>query len=212
MANEIDLCISTDVAADLNITSDATVSRVVTAASQMIASYLGYPVHQSEQTEYPLGTGRAFLILSRSPIQSVASVTVNGKALGSSDYRILSKEGMLQSMAGKWPLVTSIEGFTTWIEGQPLPDPDALTVTYTAGYVTPGQNAVDPQTYPTVTLPPDIIEAAIALSCGLYRSRGLDPNVSGEHLGQWSVSYRDRSGVIPPEVRAMLAPYRRIRP
>ncbi|WP_232293302.1 hypothetical protein [Stigmatella aurantiaca] len=87
--------------------------------------------------------------------------------------------------------------------------PDALAVTYTGGYVTPGQVALDPLTGP-VTLPADVEEAAILEACALFRGRGRDADVSSESLGDWSVSYRERATgqrLASPRAEALLTPH-----
>jgi hypothetical protein len=89
---------------------------------------------------------------------------------------------------------------------------DLIVVTYAGGYVTPGQNALDAVTYPTVDLPEDVQEAAIFTACAFLRLKGTDPNVKSEAIGDWSISFFDAKtadgNAVPAYARALLAPYK----
>jgi hypothetical protein len=218
-ANAIDLTTATIVAGDLGISSDATVERVVTAASRLIASYCGRSFERATLTEYPPGYARSLLLLSRPPIVSVTSITEEGNTVSAADYSVtarldgisVSEAGMVYRLGGgTWLSTVRYEGRITDSPGMSVgtSNTDGITVVYVGGYVTPGQNALDPISYPSITLPEDVQEAAVVVASALYKRRGLDQNLASESLGDWSVSYRGSlPTAIAPEVEAFLAPY-----
>ncbi|QSQ10762.1 hypothetical protein [Myxococcus landrumensis] len=195
MARPIDLCLAETVAADLGVPVDPHVERCVSAASGAIAAVCGRAFERATVTEYPPGYGRPYLLLSRPPLVEVSHVTEWGELLDATAYTIagdLAADGLLYRLAGVWPETAHMRGLITLTVDGRQGYPGALAVTYTGGWVTPGQVALDAATGP-VTLPAELEEAAILEACALYRGRGRDADVSGESLGDWSVSYRERT-------------------
>lgn len=213
-ANAKDLCLAATVAGDLGIASDATVERLVTAASQAIANHCGRVFHKETVTERPTGTGRAFLSLDRPPVVTVTSVTELGTVLEADEYEVQdAAAGILLRKGTRWPYTGQSGGNVTLSEehlfGQS--GDEGIEVVYSGGYVTPGQKSLDDAL--TVTLPEDIQEAAVLTAVALYRRRGTDPNIASESLGDWSVTYAHASsgrGGIPDAARELLAPYVRV--
>lgn len=223
-ASAVDLCLVADVAADLGVTADAALQRAVTAASRAAAVYCGRDFFRSpEIVEYPAGFGTPNLLLERAPILAVESVSVFGLELDASEYTFegqLGAAGMLLRRRGVWPRTARDTGLIT--EGasnfQGQSGTLGVTVTYSGGFVTPGQKALDNAL--TVTLPEDVQEAAILAAVAFYRRRGVDPGIASEALGDWSVSYRGPNeligvsgggGGLPDASRALLNPYRALR-
>ncbi len=216
-AHASDLCLATTVAADLGIASDATVQRVVTAASKLIAKFCARTFEKGTAiVEYPAGYGRSHLIVDRAPILSITSIVELGETLAAGDYTIagtLAAEGMIYRLDATWPFTGRTLGRITDSEfaAQGVSGDDGITVTYAGGYATPGQNSLEPLVYTSVTVPEDLQEAAILASVAMYRRRGIDPNVASESIGDWSVSYQGtntvigRGGALPEAVQAMLA-------
>lgn len=217
-ASEIDLCTAADVAEDLGIDSSATVQRVVTAASRAIAAFCGRTFQRgTDIVEYPASYPRRFLLLDRAPIVSITSITEHGSTVDAADYQCIGKNaeaGIVYRVNGFW-LSTELyeQRVTRQVTGSEGRSGDTgITVTYTAGYVTPGQAALDAAL--TVTLPEDLQEAAIQTAVSMYRARGVDQNIASESIGDWSVSYfaeKARAGsVIPGSAQSLLARHVRL--
>lgn len=217
-ASAIDLTTAAVVAGDLGVASDATVDRLVTAASQIIASYCGRKFEKATVTEYPASYGRPKLLLERAPVVGITSITELGSVVDAGDYECLGRNaqaGIIYRKNGVWALTARVGGRVTETldEHEGESGDNGITVVYEAGYVTPGQKALDATL--TVTLPEDVQEAAVMTAVQLYRSRGLDRNIASESLGDWSVSYAGtnavigRGGPIPEVAQALLAPYTR---
>lgn len=211
-----DLCLAADVAADLGVVSDDRVQRAVSAASRAIADYCVRTFEKSSAVvEYPNSSGRPLLSLRRPPIVSITSITEQGATVAASDYESVGDNvdaGLVLRKFCNWMSTkridrTSVSDIAEGSYGQT----NLIAVTYAGGYVTPGQNALDSITYPTVTLPDVVREAAMQTSIGILRLRGVDPNVQSEAIGDWSISFFDsktEEQVIPAYARALLAPYK----
>lgn len=132
------------------------------------------------------------LILARWPIVSITSVTEDGNALTGSDYEADLATGQVFRL--------SSDTRTAWCAQK-------TTVVYVGGYVLPGDGG-------TRTLPEDVEAAALKLAAGFYFGAARDPLVKGESAdGIGSVDYwvggmPGASGELPPDVLALLAPYR----
>lgn len=212
-----DLCIAADVAADLGVTSDDRVQRAVTTASRLVADYCSRTFEKNTAiVEYPSSNGRSVLSLKRPPIASITSITEQGTLLTATDYECVGdnvEAGLVVRKYATWMNTrrgdrSSISDVTATLLGQS----DYIVATYAGGYVTPGQNALDAITYPTVTLPAAVQEAAIFTACSLFRSKGADPNIKSEAIGDWSIGYFDSrtnpENVVPSSARGLLAPYK----
>lgn len=212
MARPTDLCLAATVAADLGVPADSHVERCVTSASSAIARLCGRAFERATVTEYPDSFGRPYVLLSRPPLVEVLSVAEGGELLDAASYTLagdLAAGGLLYRLAGLWPVTARVGGLVTLTVEMRQGRPDALAVTYTGGYVTPGQVALDASQGP-VTLPAEVEEAAILEACALYRGRGRDADVSSESLGDWSVSYRERSAgqrLASPRAELLVAPH-----
>ena len=102
-----DLTLAATVATELNVSAaDARLPRLISAASDAICRYLNRPsVHnQSAFVENLPGHGRPRLLLSLTPVLSIASVVLpDGTSLSSSDYSLEDAElGFLRRDSG-WP-------------------------------------------------------------------------------------------------------------
>ncbi|QSQ17184.1 hypothetical protein [Myxococcus landrumensis] len=212
MARPIDLCLAETVAADLGVPADPHVERCVSSASGAIAALCGRDFARATVTEFPVGYGRPYVLLSRPPLVEVIRVVEGGEMLDTTAYTIagdLAAGGLLYRLAGVWPATAHVGGLVTLTVDSHQGHPGALAVTYTGGWVTPGQVALDATTGP-VTLPAELEEAAILEACALYRGRGRDADVSGESLGDWSVSYRERSAgqrLASPRAELLVTPH-----
>lgn len=212
-ANALDLCLAATVAGDLGIASDATVERVVTAASRAIASHCGRTFEKAAGiVEYPPSYDRTLLVLQRAPIVAITSIYEAGQLVDAADYESLGDHaaaGMVHRKTGRWMRTARDTGNLrpAWTDHAGLGGTDGVKVTYDAGWVTPGQNSLDAVTYPTVTLPEDLQEAAVLAATAFYRRLGRDPNIASESIGDYSVSFRDSASRLPADVIALLGAY-----
>lgn len=211
-ANALDLCLADDVAGDLSVASDAKVQRCVTAASAAIARACIRTFEQSSLTEAPAGAGRPRFLVARPPIVSIASVVEFGAELDADEYSIEGSfpfSEMVLRKHGIWPRTGVHGGFVTESLSFYAPNPDVLSISYVGGFITPGQNALDAATYPAVTLPEDIQEAAIHTAAQMYLAGGMNPQVAAESIGDWSATYRagSEAPLIPTAAMALLEPY-----
>lgn len=203
-----DLTLPATVAAELGVSaSDERLPRYIAVASDAARQYLNRdPLHyEAGIVETVAGFGTARLVLQRLPVLSIASIEFDGQAISADAYEIEDGGAGLVFRRVGWPWTTTDAG---GIVGGPLPGYERrlLEVTYTGGWVTPGQTG-------TRTLPYDIEEAVIQTVVGMYRSRGRDREIASESLGAASVTYArgGEGGVLPATAKALLTPYRLIR-
>lgn len=210
-----DLCLVSEVADDLGVSTSDRLQRIVSAASEAIAAYCSRTFERGTVTDYPASSGRPLLILSRPPIATISEITEGDETVDPDAYEAIGQNaaaGLVLHKSGVW-------GSTQRLDGAAVSDTvadsqgqsDKIAATYVGGYVTPGQNALDSVTYPTVTLPDAVREAAIQTATAIVKLKGSDPNVKSESIGDWSISFFDAKNevqVIPAYARALLAPYR----
>ena len=129
------------------------------------------------------GSGRVDLWLSRRPIVSVTSVTVNGAEVDASLYVVDAKMGRLRMKAGAWS-----EGIAN------------AAVVYSAGYGAQG----------AATLPADVKRACLDLAKAIYDelvSGAL--TLSSVSMGPGSMVLK--TGQMPPSVERVLDRWRETR-
>lgn len=218
-----DLTTAATVAGELGVDpSTPRLPRIITAASAAIRSYLN-----RRQLHYQVGYVEnvavgAFqpnrLWLELTPVASIASVVVNGVALGASDYALEtsgpSANAAVYRSGSGWP-------YTGWSRGGPVGnDPNvgseqqSIVVTYTGGWVTPAQATLGTWAGPARSLPEDLEQAAIETIVSLWRTAGTDRRVMAETFSEYSVTYAAPTsadgGIVPPIARGLLDPYRRL--
>jgi hypothetical protein len=177
---------------------DALLELLIEGYSAAIDRHTGRTLARATYTnEKYVGNGRQWLKLRHWPIVSVASVTVDGSALLSTDYDISADDGMLFRENGWTGGAIALGGL--------LDDPHPagvrynIQVTYTAGYVTPNQ-AAEPT--PVRTLPFDLELAVVKLVTAEYKLR--DKQGLGTHTqGDMSMVF-DR---LPKDIMSLLDKY-----
>lgn len=207
MADAIDLTVVATAAGALGISAaDASLPRLITAASQAIADWLGYPVHSREDVaETLVGDGGPYVWTQAGCVRS-AVVAVGGVELEASQVRI--------DNAIRGRLVVDSFPFTgagsAGISSAPVLSyrTGELTAVLSCGWVTPGQNALDAETYPAVDLPASIEQAAIEVVTAWYARKGRDQDIASLSVGSGSVSYADKQA-IPATARLLLSSYRK---
>lgn len=187
---------------------DANLPRLITAASVMVASYVGYPLHRrTGVVEYVASNGGPHLFLQAGALVEIESIEIDDAAVDPASYRIEDPSGTLVGVGGYQFPFTGLSTRGVAPEPYRAVADGRILVTLTAGYVTPGQFALDDSE--PVTLPLDIEQAAISVATSLYRSKGTDSNIASYSLGNSSVSYGSDRKPLGDTVRAILAPYRK---
>lgn len=175
---------------------------LINEASDYITHYCDRTFARATVEETLGSIGGTRLMLSRTPVTSVAYVEYDGSSVASSEYEIEDADaGFLRredgwEYTGKW---------RTWIEGFPTGEyRNDLKVRYTAGYNMPGSTGR--------TLPYDLENACVSLIASWYLSQGENPTVQTERTGdasQTKFQSLDREGA-PASVVRVLERYKRI--
>jgi hypothetical protein len=148
--------------------------------------------------------GGPFLVLSRTPLVQIASITIDGTTIDADEYEISDAEAGLVYRAACWPWSGLRLG---GIAQDRLSGTERrnIVVTYAGGYVTPGQATAQlPR-----TLPFDLEQHCVDTVVYLYRTRGQDLSVVGERLLSAAYQY-ERGHGLPASVAKGLASYIRI--
>lgn len=152
-------------------------------ASAAVRTAAGVPISQTTSTVVLEGDAGQWLSLPGPPVQSVQSVTIDGKALPSEDYRLRFSRLWL-ARGWSWSC-----------------DPSEVTVTYTHGLPTVPADIVD------------LVCRIAAAALVAYRSQpdgeGLAAkDVRSERIGDYSVTYGDGGRItemeLPPYLREQL--------
>lgn len=211
LADSIALTTLATVKDELGITAttwDEALKRRILVASEAIAGHCNRTFRRAEVTETLRPSGAQVIVLSRTPVVEIASITEGGRTIAASEYVLQNAAaGMVFRDAG-WP------ARQPWLVGvslTPIPGTGAadIEVTYTGGYVLPND------TSGTRDLPHDLEQACIETVKSLHLGAGRDRLVVGESLGAASVTYagvntatgRGAGGIIPDEVLPQLAKY-----
>lgn len=178
--------------------------RIVNAVSEAIEMVAGgrHFERGAAIIERVRGNGTSRLILSRTPIVSIASIerlnqdgTV-AETYTASTYEIENAAAGFVYRADGWPWTGQS---ASDIAGSPLPwtERASLRVTYAGGWIAPPQ---DNGTTLIRDLPADLEEAAILSAVSLFRRRGQDRQITGQNVTDGpSVNYRS-----PPEGNVLI--------
>ncbi|MCL6499005.1 MAG: phage gp6-like head-tail connector protein [Firmicutes bacterium] len=160
---------------------DDYVMLLLSAASDACESYCRRSFRKQSYTEITgAKDGSKYLVLRNYPILSVEQVTLDSGDI--TDYEFSSdNSGMLYRSTG-WPC-----------------GPRTVNVTYTAGYVLPGEETPEE----SLTLP-----AAIELACLMLVKQMFTEQIhtETERLGDYSAKYR-AGNTLPAAVESLLNPY-----
>lgn len=171
--------------ADLEITGEDTyLNRQIAAVSNEIATYCGRTFKAETITE-TIHYDWSFdgLSLSRFPVQSITSISLDGTTVSSSLYTAQSTSGVIYAL-------DSSSDNVTWAAGR-------YVVVYVAGYS---------------TIPSDLEQACISLVNARRSARGRDPSLRSEKIPDvWEASYWVAGGNeygLPPDIKTVLDRYR----
>lgn len=163
-------------------TDDALLSRLITAASQFIQTWLKRQIALSDWQEVRDGTGGQRLALANFPVTAVLSLSIDG---------LLIPPGGSGFGAGYvfTPTELALRGYVFTRRAQ------NVIVTYTAGYL---------------ATPPDVAQACIELVCQRYRERSHIGEASRALGGAEIVSFSQQD--MSADVKLLLAQYRLVTP
>lgn len=188
-APAIDLTTVAAVKAELAVSGsgdDAWLADAITRASATIRRWCNRVfAAETVRETYRLARPVPELLLSRLPVVTIASVTVDGTALPAPVYEADTEKGVLYHLDSR-------RRFLCW-------SGDVIDVEYTAGFALPGAAGR--------TLPEDVEKAAIALVKAAYFARTRDPLVKSESIeGVGSTAYWV-GDAIPPDIAGLLSGY-----
>jgi hypothetical protein len=186
-----DLCALADVTAWLQTGQNpfpagdnALLTRLITAASRFIESWLDRRIALCDWIEIRDGNGGQRLAFANVPVSAVWSLSIDGLSIPPAPPGGGFGAGYVFS-----PTELALRGYVFTRRAQ------NVSVTYTAGY-------------PTV--PSDIAQACIELVCQRYRERSRIGEVSKSLIGGETVSFSQKD--MSDDVKTLLSQYRAVSP
>jgi hypothetical protein len=180
---------------ELNITDEAQhprLERLIREASAEVVAASGRWWAQERVKEIVRGYGRPTMLLERTPLVQVHSVAFDGGPV--TDFTVHDRQASVLYRRQGW-LWTVVLG-DAWIEETIVPggEEKRYTVDYTAGYQLPSfpgsfTAPIVPPAFPTERLPGDVEAYALLLIRAAHAAIDVDPNVTQEHIGDWSATY-----------------------
>ena len=165
-------------------TDDSLLTRLITAASRFIESWLNRQIASADWREVRDGTGGQRLTFANSPVTAVLSLVIDGLPIPPA-----AAEGGFAAGYVFSPTELVLRGYVFTHR------PHNVVITYTAGHL---------------VTPPDIAQACIELVCLRYRERTRIGEVSRAVSGSETVSYSQRD--LSDSVRLLLSQYRLVTP
>ncbi|MFP2897565.1 hypothetical protein [Corallococcus sp. 4LFB] len=205
----------------LNVRDEAeptTLAFLLTAASEALANYVGYPLHRrTGVVESVASQGGRYLFLAAGAVREVERVEVCGVEVPAVHYALEVgtsgvSMGRVVSRGAPWPFTGEYSPGVSPTPQQAV-DTGEVLVTFTSGWVTPGQAALDPAL--TVDLP-TVIQLAARIVVTAYSHRdGMDWDVTSESIGGTSIGYgadsmRGGRPAIPLAALALVDRYRKL--
>lgn len=189
LTDKVAFCTLADLKTELGITdslSDARLERRIIAASAVIESHCQRRFRRTTVTETLIGYGSPTLFISRTPIESVTSLSIDGTAIDSANYTLDGDKGILRALTGAWQWTTyrAATASTPPIPGDEYPDYSCI---YIGGYFLPNDTAPMPGT--ATALPDVLIEACLTIAATMQRRGGQDTGLAGSAAGDASVSW-----------------------
>jgi hypothetical protein len=190
-----DLCALSDVTAWLQTgqnpfpaTDDALLSRLITAASQFIQSWLQRQIAVSDWIEVRDGNGGQRLTFANFPVSAVWSLSIDGLNIPPAP----ASGGITGGFGAGYvfsPTELALRGYVFTRRAQ------NVSVTYTAGYA---------------NVPPDIAQACIELVAQRYRERTRIGEVSKALMSGETVTFSQKD--MSDDVKTLLAQYQTVAP
>jgi Phage gp6-like head-tail connector protein len=183
-------------------TDDPLLTRLITAASQFIQTWLNRPLPSADWQEVrdgltgPLGPGESRFVFGVQPCSAVLLVAIDGLMIPPIPAVAPAPAG--QAVVGAYPAAAGYLFSPTQlvIRGFPVPRrAQCVLMQYTAGFA---------------SLPPDVAQACIELVCSKYRQRTRIDELS-KHLGDGSTVTFSQKDMSDP-VKTLLSQYRLVAP
>ena len=165
-------------------TDDALLTRLITAASQFVQTWLQRQIAPADWQEVRDGSGGQRLAFANVPVTAVLSLSIDGLKIPPAPTDGSFGAGYVFS-----PTELALRGYVFTRRAQ------NVIVTYTAGYV---------------ATPPDIAQAAIELVSQRYRERTYIGEVSQALGGGGTVTYSQKD--MGDDVKLLLSQYRALAP
>ncbi|MBP2638375.1 MAG: hypothetical protein H6Q72_4282 [Firmicutes bacterium] len=165
-----------------NTTSDAFLSRLISAASAFVVTWVKRDLLSASYTEQRNGNGSCRMMLKNTPVTAVSSLTVNGHSIPASTQPGISP--------GYW-----FDDKMLYVKGYSFPNGFGnVTIDYTAGYT---------------TVPLELEQVVIELVANKYKRRDRIGEDSKD-LGGQTVSYSKRD--LSQDHMDLLSIYKRVVP
>jgi hypothetical protein len=185
-----------------SIKFDAVLEQLIGAASSAIEEYVQHVYARQTYIETVNGSAHPMLMLTNVPIVSITSIICDSSPI--EDYSIQDPDGGILYRAAGWIM----SAWVGWgVSDQPPQQGTGeriYTVTYEAGYITPGLTDSN--------LPPHIEQACIETVVDWYRSSKRDSQVKSKKVGDLSISYKSAAAGeissnerLPAGARALLS-------
>ncbi len=165
-------------------TDDALLTRLITAASQFIQSWLNRQIAQGDWQEVRDGGGGQRLAFANFPVTAMLSLSIDGLQIPPAP-----SDGGFGAGYVFTPTELALRGYVFTRRAQ------NVILTYTAGYA---------------TTPPDIAQACIELVSQRYAERTRIGEISGSVSGSETVSYSQKD--MSDDVKTLLSQYRTVAP
>jgi hypothetical protein len=169
-------------------TDDALLTRLITAASQFIQTWLQRQIALTDWIEVRDGNGGQRLAFANFPVSEVWSLSIDGLAIPPAP----APGGIIGGFGAGYvfsPTELALRGYVFTRRAQ------NVSVTYTAGYA---------------SVPPDIAQACIELVCQRYRERARIGEVSKALISGETVTYSQKD--MSDDVMTLLSQYRAVAP
>ncbi|HTQ33569.1 MAG TPA: phage head-tail connector protein [Stellaceae bacterium] len=163
---------------------DALITRLITAASQFIQSWLQRQIAVSDWIETRDGDGGQRLVFANFPVSGVLSLTIDGPAIPPAPTGGGFGAGYVFS-----PTELALRGYVFTRR------PQNVVITYTAGYA---------------AVPPDIAQACVELVAQRYRERTRIGEVSKAMMSGETVTFSQKD--MSDGVKTLLTQYRAVAP
>ena len=165
-------------------TDDTLLTRLITAASQFIQTWLNRQIASADWQETRDGTGGQRLTFANFPASAVLSLSIDGLMIPPA-----ANDGGFGAGYVFSPTELALRGYVFTRR------PQNVIMTYTAGY--------------PIT-PPDVAQACIELVCQRYRERTRIGEVSRALSGSETVTYSQKD--MSDDVKLLLSQYRLVAP
>ena len=191
---------------------DNRLRRYINMASDFIAQVCSRKFERADAIAEGVRTyGGTELIVKRTPVLSVTSITWRGDVVDASTYSVSNAEAGFIFRACGWPWSAGRMQSITWPQ-VPGTEAQSAVVTYSGGWVTPVQAAAGLFSSAPRTLPYDLEDAVLQLAASRFHRQGTDVRVEREDMMSYYATYGTGpdAGMMSPIIRALVERYGRM--